>query len=154
MALIHASCVEIDGSAVLLRGAPGSGKSDLALRLIDGGARLVADDQVDVVAIRGELIATAPETIAGLIEVRGLGVVRLPDAKLTPRARLSLVIDLGPSAAVARLPDAATVTIEGVTLPLLVLAAFEASAPAKVQLALSGTAQMPVAGRRPRTKRG
>jgi serine kinase of HPr protein (carbohydrate metabolism regulator) len=153
MALIHASCVEIDGSAALLRGAPGSGKSDLALRLIDSGARLVADDQVEVVAIRGELIASAPDTIAGLVEVRGLGVVRLPDAKFTPRARLSLVIDLGPSAAVARLPEAAAVTIEGVTLPLLVLAPFEASAPAKVRLALADVVRVPTAGRRPRRRR-
>jgi serine kinase of HPr protein (carbohydrate metabolism regulator) len=153
MALIHASCVEIDGSAALLRGAPGSGKSDLALRLIDSGARLVADDQVEVVAIRGELIASAPDTIAGLVEVRGLGVVRLPDAKFTPRARLSLVIDLGPSAAVARLPEAAAVTIEGVTLPLLVLAPFEASAPAKVRLALADVVRVPTAGRRQRRRR-
>jgi serine kinase of HPr protein (carbohydrate metabolism regulator) len=153
MALIHASCVEIDGSAALLRGAPGSGKSDLALRLIDSGARLVADDQVEVVAIRGELIASAPDTIAGLVEVRGLGLVRLPDAKFTPRARLSLVIDLGPSAAVARLPEAAAVTIEGVTLPLLVLAPFEASAPAKVRLALADVVRVPTAGRRQRRRR-
>ncbi|HAQ33260.1 MAG TPA: serine/threonine protein kinase, partial [Rhodospirillaceae bacterium] len=75
MTLIHGTCVALNGVTVLLRGPSGSGKSDLALRLIDGGGRLVADDQT-LVEIQGErLVATAPETIAGKMEVRGVGVL-------------------------------------------------------------------------------
>ncbi len=89
--LVHATAIAIDGRAVLLRGASGSGKSDLALRLIDAGARLVADDQSELWR-RGEaIIVRAPATIAGLLEVRGIGIVRL-DA--LPEAPLALIADL------------------------------------------------------------
>ncbi|MSO64253.1 MAG: aldolase [Alphaproteobacteria bacterium] len=138
MALVHASCVEWEGIAVLLRGPSASGKSDLALRLIDGGARLVADDQVDLSAVRGELIASAPEALAGMIEVRGLGVVHLPEERVTPRARVALAVDLGPGLVVPRLPEPAHTMYDGIRLPVLVLAAFEASTPSKIRLALTG----------------
>ena len=75
--LLHATAVAIDGRAVLLRGPSGSGKSDLALRLIDAGARLVADDQSELSRRGDVLMVRAPATIAGLIEVRGLGILRL-----------------------------------------------------------------------------
>ena len=89
--LVHGSCVGIGGRGVLLRGPPGGGKSDLALRLIDGGAVLVADDQVALTARDGALFAAPPETIAGKIEARGIGIMNLPhDAE----ARVALVIDL------------------------------------------------------------
>ncbi len=133
-ASIHASCVEIDGVGVLLRGPSGAGKSDLALRLIDGGAQLVADDRVALTAVDGGLVASAPESLGGLLEVRGLGIKRYPAADA---ARIGLVIDLVDRDAVERLPDdALTAELEGVSLPLLRLHACESSAPAKVRLAV------------------
>ena len=75
MEQIHATCVDIEGAGVLLLGPSASGKSDLALRLMDGGARLVADDRVDLALEDGRLVASAPKDIASRIEVRGLGIL-------------------------------------------------------------------------------
>jgi len=132
---LHASCVVIDGCGVLLRGEPGSGKSDLALRLIDSyaDAKLVADDRVDVVARDGALYASAPDALAGLLEVRGVGIVQLEYAR---EARLNLLLDLMDVAFVARLPEAAYEEMLGVRLPCLGLWPFAASAPAKLRQAL------------------
>ena len=127
MALVHASCVAIGGTGVLLRGAPGSGKSDLAFRLIDGGARLVADDQVDLRRDGRSLIATAPPRLHGLLEVRGLGIMRYPAA---PEATLGLVVDLVLDDSVERLPEPTERAIEGVGLPGLSVAAFHSSSSA------------------------
>lgn len=136
MIVIHATCVDIEGTAVLLRGPSAAGKSDLALRLIDSGAKLVADDQVQLTAVRGELIASAPAQLSRKIEVRGLGIFDLDDSQVSPRARVTLVADLGPSADVARLPHRTTCRLDGIDISLVALAAFEASAPAKVRMAL------------------
>src|SRR3546814_14236208 len=76
MQTVHATTVALDGTGVLLRGPAGSGKSDLALRLIDQGARLVADDRTALALEGGRIIARAPETIAGRTEVRGLEIGR------------------------------------------------------------------------------
>jgi serine kinase of HPr protein (carbohydrate metabolism regulator) len=138
MILVHGTCVDVAGVGVLLRGPPASGKSDLALRLIDGGARLIADDQVELEAEGGVLKATAPTTIAGLLEVRGVGVVRVP---WQTEGCLDLVVDLVPSADVERLPASDTCCYEGVELGLVALAAFEASSCAKVRLAARATRQ-------------
>ena len=73
---VHGTCIAIDGAGVLLRGPSGCGKSDLALRLIDGGAVLVADDRVSLEARAGDLVASAPDALAGLLEVRGVGIER------------------------------------------------------------------------------
>ena len=136
MIRLHATCVAIDGAGVLLRGPSGAGKSDLALRLIDRGAVLVADDQV-LVAREGErLVATAPEQIAGRIEVRGLGILRLP----ATAAAVLLAIDLVPPAEVERLPSRRLLTLEGIDMPCLSLNPFECSAPAKVRLAVRAAA--------------
>jgi len=132
METVHGTVVEIDGAGVLLRGPSGSGKSDLALRLIDGGAVLVADDRVALSLKNGALTAAAPETAAGKLEVRGLGIVRVPFGAETP---LRLVIDLVPPRDVERLSKPAETVLLGVALPVLNLTAFEASAPAKVRLA-------------------
>ncbi len=136
MILVHGTCVDLAelgaGVGVLLRGPPGSGKSDLALRLIGAGAWLVADDQVEIRRAGDGLIAAAPPAIAGLLEVRGLGPVRLAAAETAP---LGLVIDLVAAAGVERLPRPATAEYQGVALPLYRLAPFEASAPDKVRLA-------------------
>ncbi len=134
MTRIHATCVAVSGSGVLLRGPAGSGKSDLALRLIDGGARLVADDQVALTARDGRLFARPPETIAGNIEARGIGVMTLPHDGEAP---VALVIDLVAPDLVERMPEPARCRYLGIELPLVALAAFEASAPAKVRLAVS-----------------
>ena len=104
MIVAHATRVDIDGAAVLLRGPFAAGKYDLALRMIDAGAKLVADDQMQLVAVRGELIASAPAQLSEKMEVCGLGIFDLGDSQLLPRARVALVADLGPSADVARLP--------------------------------------------------
>lgn len=133
----HATCVDIDGIGVLLRGPSGSGKSDLALRLIEGGARLVADDRVELAPAGGRVIASAPAALRGRIEVRGLGIVAV-DA--IPETSIELVVDLVAPDAVERLPAPATAEVIGLRLPLLRLAPFEASATAKVRVALKAAA--------------
>ncbi len=133
----HATCVDIDGDGVLLRGPSGSGKSDLALRLIDGGARLVADDRVELTPAAGGLTASAPSVLKGKIEVRGLGIMTVDAVSASP---LRLVVDLVAADEVERLPDPATTEVMGVRLPLARLAPFEASAVAKVRLALKAAA--------------
>ncbi|MPY73252.1 MAG: serine/threonine protein kinase [Alphaproteobacteria bacterium] len=133
METLHATAVEIGGNAVLLRGPSGSGKSDLALRLIDGGATLVADDRVTLSRQGADIMVAAPAAIAGRIEVRGLGIVRLPCAGPAP---LRLVVDLVRRGEAERLPKAEETVLLGVAIPLMHLAPFEASAPAKLRLAL------------------
>ena len=133
MVLVHATCVAVGENGVLLRGPPGCGKSDLALRLIDTGARLVADDQTELRRSADRLEARPPPEIAGLLEVRGVGVV--PTDNL-PAALLCAVVDLVASDAIERLPVAECCIYLGVSVPLFRLSAFEASAPAKVRLAV------------------
>lgn len=119
--------------AVLIVGEPAAGKSDLALRLIGRGWRLVSDDYAHVTASAGALYAVAPDTIAGRMEVRGVGIV---GARALGPVRLALALELteGP---VERLPEPETRTIEGVALPVLHLNGFEASAVEKVAAALA-----------------
>lgn len=139
---LHATAVALpDGLAgwrgVLLRGPSGAGKSDLALRLIEAGARLVADDQVELSAAGPALVARAPGSIAGRMEVRGLGIV---DQPMLDAVQITLVCDLVPSQAVPRLPDPVFAIIDGVQVPAICLSAFEASTPAKVRLAVGRVA--------------
>ena len=117
----------------MLRGAPGSGKSDLALRLIEDGAGLVADDYTEVFKDGDELVGRAPDTIEGLLELRGIGIVRMPFAG---DAAISAPFDLMPLSDIDRLPDRESETVQGVELPLYRVHAFDASAPAKVRWAL------------------
>jgi serine kinase of HPr protein (carbohydrate metabolism regulator) len=133
MIQVHGTCVELEGVACLLRGPPGSGKSDLALRLFDHGARLVADDQVVLKRAGDRVIASAPADLAGAIEVRGIGVVRLEG---TAEAPLGLVVDLVSAAEVERMPKTGSCEYLGINLALMALAPFEASAAAKVRLAV------------------
>jgi serine kinase of HPr protein (carbohydrate metabolism regulator) len=138
--LVHATCIAFGDRAALLTGPSGSGKSDLALRCMmtplpgTGSARLVADDQV-IVERRGAcLIARAPDTIRGRLEVRGLGILEFPHV---PEAEIRLVVNLAEASRIERLPDPGKTTdILGVRLPALFLAPFEASAPFKLLLAL------------------
>jgi hypothetical protein len=127
---VHASAVARDGRAVLLRGPSGAGKSDLALRLVAAGGMLVADDRVELRAEAGRLLASPPASLAGLLEVRGLGIVRRPWAP----APVTLLIDL--VSAMERLPAPRHDVLLGVRLPVLAVAPFHASAAALVALAL------------------
>ena len=140
MIRVHGTSVALGDEGVLLRGPSGSGKSDLALRLIDQGARLVADDQTEL-HIEGDAIAmTAPATIAGQLEVRGIGIVQVPSV---PVAALRLVVDLTDPAMIERLPEPRHCDVLGHNVPLIALAPFEASAVAKLRLALRATAVTP-----------
>jgi len=149
--LIHASCVAFGSGggrgtsaaagstppgplAVLLRGPSGAGKSDLALRLIDQGARLVADDQTELSLADGMLLARSPQTIRGKMEVRGLGIADLQPLCDVP---VGLVVDLTDGEAVERMPESETCAILGVQLPLVRFDPFEASTPAKLRLAVA-----------------
>ncbi len=130
----------------MLRGDPGAGKSDLALRcigscennpLVSAAAVLIADDRVMLTRRNGELVASAPPSIKGRLEVRGVGIVDVPTVD---EAVLRLVVDLVSPGEVARLPDEALVVeISGVSVPLFAVAPFEASASIKVLLALRNT---------------
>ena len=129
---VHASTVAIDGRAVLITGPSGSGKSDLALRLIDRGFILVGDDQTIVRRDGERLVASAPARIAGKLEVRGIGIVEMETASDVP---VALLVEL--TSEIERLPeDNRTSAILGVSLPLVSIDAQAASAPAKVALAL------------------
>lgn len=111
----QAGCVAIGERGVLIEGKPGSGKSSLALALIDRGAMLVGDDGVALDVEDGRLIAAPHPQIAGKLEVRNVGLVDMPTL---PRVAIGLVIRLDPEA--PRFIDAPeAVTIEGVTLPLV-----------------------------------
>lgn len=131
--LVHGTCVELFGLGVLLRGPSGCGKSDLALRLIDDGARLVADDQVVLTEEAGRIQAAAATRIAGRIEVRGVGIVEVATIKAAP---VVLIVDLVAPADVARMPKPSECRLAETTLPTIALAPFEASAAAKVRLAV------------------
>jgi serine kinase of HPr protein (carbohydrate metabolism regulator) len=129
---LHASCVTLDGRAVLITGISGSGKSDLSLRLLDRGFVLVADDQT-IVRKQGErLIATAPTTIAGKLEIRGVGIVDMETVADVP---VALLVEL--TSSIQRMPDdLRSRPVLGVSLPLISVDALTASAASKVSLAL------------------
>ncbi len=133
---IHASCVARAGRALLISGPSGSGKSDLALRLIDRGAALVSDDYTVVTRDGDQLKARAPETIKGKIEVRGIGIVDMPCIIDVP---VTLMIDLAQSP--ERFPEEGEERlIAGMLVPVMGLSPFEASAVIKAELALSQAA--------------
>ena len=129
---VHASAVAMDGRAVLISGPSGSGKSDLALRLLDRGFTLVSDDQTLVRRDGDRLIATAPANIAGKIEIRGIGIVEMETVSDVP---VALLVDL--TSEIQRLPDENRERpVLGVPLPLVTVDAMTASAASKVALAL------------------
>lgn len=127
----HATVVAVGGRGVMIVGPSGSGKSDLALRLVDRGAVLVGDDYVALARDGGRLVARRVPTIAGRIEVRGVGLV---ETASIPAAAIALVVDLGLPP--ERLPEPALRETLGVRVPVVSLSPFEASAPLKVELAL------------------
>jgi HPr kinase/phosphorylase len=124
-ARFHGSCVARDGAGVLLLGPSGAGKSDLALRLLGRGFALVADDQVDVI----DGFAQAPTALAGMLEVRGIGIVRLP---YLSEAKLYVVVALSDQNERLPYPERHA----ELNLPLVRLNALQVSAPDRVALAL------------------
>lgn len=137
MIQVYGTSLAWEGKAFLLRGPSGAGKSDLALRLIEEGACLIADDQTRLAARRGRLLASAPPAIAGLLEIRGFGIVKVPFAEPSP---LVLAVDLVAPAAVERLPEVAHCTYLGVRVPRMLLCPFEVSATAKLRRAAAALA--------------
>ena len=138
---IHASCVAIGSRGVLLLGSSGAGKSDLALRLIDEGAKLVADDRTILFVSGRALHAKAPASIKGLLEIRGLGIVEVP---VRTTVKIALVVRLGKEG--ARLPEPriyhAPTALKPITSPpLITLNACFASTPAKIRAALAAFSQ-------------
>lgn len=133
---VHATCVAMGGRGVLLRGAPGAGKSDLALRLIASRATLVSDDQVIISRQADRLIASAPVNLQGLLEVRGVGICSYPFMR---ECQLAVIVDLVCGATPERLPDAKAhiQTILGLDVSAMVLDPFHASGVAKVQAKLA-----------------
>lgn len=136
--LLHASCVAISGKGVLIAGPPGAGKSDLALRLIDEGAQLVADDQTELKIENGMLTARAPSTIRGMIEARHVGLLEMPYAI---QAVVTLYVELvSAEEKLERLPETETISLLGIPVQKLRLPAFAASTPAKIRAVLKFTA--------------
>lgn len=130
---VHATSVAKDGRAVLLIGPSGSGKSDLALRLIDRGYKLVSDDRTIILKDGQRLLASAPANISGKLEVRGIGIVNVEVAPDTP---IALAVDLATD--IERLPDDSRQrTYLSIDLPLVSINARTPSADAKVELALA-----------------
>jgi serine kinase of HPr protein (carbohydrate metabolism regulator) len=151
---IHATCIVLSDAAsafkapkdagVLLLGKSGSGKSDLALRLLERGAKLVADDRVELFARDGLLMARAPETLDGLIEVRGAGIIA---QTALPEARIALVAEMMKTGNVPRHPQPESYSPPpeldlqaSAHPPMIWLAPFEASAPAKIVIAAAAFA--------------
>jgi len=129
---LHASTVATEGRAVLITGPSGSGKSDLALRMLDRGFSLVSDDQTIVKRDGKRLLASAPHNIAGKLEIRGIGII---DMDRTDNVPIVLVVEL--TSDIQRLPDDSRERpFLGVKLPLVTIDAMTASAPSKVALAL------------------
>jgi serine kinase of HPr protein (carbohydrate metabolism regulator) len=132
---VQATCVSLDGTGLLLRGRPGAGKSDLALRLVDAGAFLVADDLTLVVREAGALIARlpdgAPPETRGRLEIRGIGLVPVQAIDSAP---LKLVVDLKPQSEIERLPRPAHWPCLGLEVPIIALDPHPASAAAKLRL--------------------
>ncbi len=136
--IVHATAVALkapDGAsvAVLLRGQSGTGKSDLAFRLIEAKGQLICDDQVTLERRQDKIMAEAVDAIAGLMEIRGVGLVKFDTA---PQTILRLVIDLVPRQHVPRLPEWESVEILGVPLPRLQLHGFDAATPLKIVKAI------------------
>lgn len=148
---IHASCVRLgragrafgapSDAGILILGKSGSGKSELALRLIAEGASLVADDRVELFVRKGKLFARAPKTLAGLIEIRGVGIIKLPRKK---DAQIALVVNLT-NTKIARLPQRVTykppLKVSQNNWPPMIALKPDTAAPAKIAAAAAAFAK-------------
>ena len=134
MSNIHASCVSWQDKGILLLGRSGRGKSDLCLRLIDAGAKLVSDDQSIVENRNGKLIAGAPDSIKGMLEIREIGIVETP---FIDKTEIRLKLDLQSFVKIDRMPEMRTESIENVAIPVFCLDAFSVSAVIKIKTFLS-----------------
>ena len=139
-ATVYAGAVLLGEIGILVRGASGSGKSSLLLALLDAdpaAARLIADDRVILTAVHGRLLADAPPELAGLLEVRGVGLLRVP---YVAPAVVRMIVDLVPLASCPRLPEEseARTEIDGVPLPRLFLPVGFAGSATRIRLALRG----------------
>ena len=133
MDLFHGTAVLYHGFGILIRGPSGSGKSDLALRLIDDGADLIADDQVIIKSVGEILQLSSPDKISGLIEIRGVGVVRIKYVSGVP---LGLILDINPRKKLKRMPITKKELIGNISIPVITINAFESSAVAKIKVFL------------------
>ena len=142
MSQIHANCILIGAHAVLVRGASGAGKSSLSLRLMSKGAVLISDDRTDLVARDGRLIASSPSQIAGLCEVRGIGVVRGLPTK--PEGDVRLIVDLVDNPDdVERMPVPETELVCGIEISKWKFCISDLAVEAKIGVALAlATGQM------------
>ena len=131
---VHATCVDMNGAGVLIVGRSGSGKSDLALRLIENkGAVLVADDRTNLIVNGENLVANSPESIQGLIEVRGVGIVK---KNFKPQSCVKLVVISSLKEKIERYPKPQFFENQGVSVPSILLDLSEPSAPDKVVVKL------------------
>ena len=128
---LHGTTVEIQGKAILLIGKPGIGKSSLALQLIDRGARLVADDQTYLTLEKGELYASCPDALKGLLEVRGVGICPFSSQNKSP---LNLVVEICELDEILRLPDPTFIQYHNISIPSLKLAKYDPLGAIKVEL--------------------
>lgn len=128
---LHGTSIEIQGKAILLLGKPGIGKSSLALQFIDRGARLVADDQTCLTLEKGQVYASCPDTLKGLLEVRGVGICPFPFQNKSP---LNLVVEICELDEILRLPDPTFVQYHNILIPSLKLARYDPLGAIKVEL--------------------
>ncbi|MDX9690566.1 MAG: serine/threonine protein kinase [Alphaproteobacteria bacterium] len=135
--MIHATCVALGGGGVLLTGPAGSGKSEIALQLIEGGGVLVSDDQTELSLENGVLTATAPAALAGLIEMRHVGLLRLLTVTSAPVVLYVRLVDFDEP--LERLPARLFHAFLGFPVRALSLPGHAASTPTKIRLALSGS---------------
>ena len=133
MASIYATAVFYQDSGILIRGPSGSGKSDLAIRLIEDGANLIADDYVRIDTAGNKILLSPPKNIAGLIEVRGIGIINMESIKDVP---LRVIFDLKPTSSINRMPENLTEIIEGISIPVVEISAFECSVLSKIKIFL------------------
>ena len=131
--VFYATAVAYHGCGILIRGPSGSGKSDLALRLIEDGANLIADDQVNIKAVRKQLYLSSPDNISGLIEVRGFGVIKIECVR---DIKLGLIVDLDPSYETERTSIMKDELIQDIITPIINIKAFESSVLARIKLIL------------------
>jgi serine kinase of HPr protein (carbohydrate metabolism regulator) len=139
---VHGTAVLVGAMGVLIRGASGSGKSALALELIRRGARLIADDRMTLTSVGGRAIATVQNVTAGLIELRGRGVVRVPHER---SAVIRLVADIVAAEGLERMPEPSQLTVEilGIALPRQPVPGVPEQAAALVDAALAALSSQP-----------